>query len=331
MTNPESALLSVRSLTIRFPALRGAPESTPVSGVDFDIFKGETLALVGESGSGKSLTGLALLGLVPHPGMIDPASRITLLDQEITALRGEALRRIRGRRIGMVFQDPGTSLTPVLTIGVQLREALTAHRSMGRAEARRLCEALLGEAGMPDPSAGYEAFPHELSGGLRQRALIAIALAGEPDLLIADEPTSALDVTVQAQILETIDRLRASRGMAVLLITHDLGIVAGRADRVAVMYAGQIVEQRSTLGLFRAPAHPYTRALLRAIPRIEARAAELVTIPGTVPLPSDWHSGCRFHPRCGEALARCARENPPVVPLGTGEWSRCWLPEEERK
>jgi oligopeptide/dipeptide ABC transporter ATP-binding protein len=331
LRTPDSELLTVRHLTIRFPALRGAPPSTPVSDVEFEIAKGETLALVGESGSGKSLTGLALLGLIPHPGTIDPASRITLQGQEITSLKGEALRQIRGGRIGMVFQDPGTSLTPVLTIGTQLSEAITAHRRTGKAEARRRAEVLLEEAGMPDPSAGYDAYPHELSGGLRQRALIAIALAGEPDLLIADEPTSALDVTVQAQILETIDRLRTSRGMAVLLITHDLGIVAGRADRVAVMYGGHIVEQRDTAGLFRSPAHPYTRALLRAIPRIDSAAAELVTIPGAVPLPSDWRPGCRFHPRCGEALARCALENPPAVPLGTGEWSRCWLPENERR
>jgi oligopeptide/dipeptide ABC transporter ATP-binding protein len=324
-------LLTVRDLTIRFPPLRGAPESTPVAGVDFEIMKGETLALVGESGSGKSLTGLALLGLVPHPGTVGAESRITLEGREITSLSEPALREIRGRRIGMVFQDPGTSLTPVLTVGSQLREALTAHRPMPKADARRRGEALLGEAGIPDPSAGYDAYPHELSGGLRQRALIAIALAGEPDLLIADEPTSALDVTVQAQILETIDRLRASRGMAVLLITHDLGIVAGRADRVLVMYAGQIVEQRSTLGLFRSPSHPYTRALLRAIPRIDTAATELVAIPGSVAPPSEWRPGCRFQPRCGEALARCAMENPPVVPLGTGEWTRCWLPDEERR
>jgi peptide/nickel transport system ATP-binding protein len=326
----ESALLSVHGLTIRFPAARGMPEATPVTDLGFEIRRGEILALVGESGSGKSLSGLALLGLVPHPGRIEPGSSIRLEGQEVTGLRGEALRAIRGGRIGMVFQDPLTSLTPVLTIGTQLREAIAAHRSVARGEARRIGEARLAEVGMPDPAAGYDAYPHELSGGLRQRALIAIALAGEPDLLVADEPTSALDVTVQAQILETIDRLRADRGMAVLLITHDLGIVAGRADRVAVMYAGQIVEQRDTRGLFRAPAHPYTRALLSAIPRLEAPRSELVTIPGAVPSPSQWPGGCRFHPRCGEALARCARENPPVVPLGTAEWTRCWLAEGDR-
>lgn len=322
---PLGPLLAVRNLTIRFPRTRGLPESRPVSSVNLDLRRGEMLALVGESGSGKSLTGLALLGLVPHPGQISPESSICLDQREITVLRGEALRAIRGRRIGMVFQDPLTSLTPVLTVGSQLREALTAHRPLPRGEARRIAERLLAEVGMPDPVAGYDAYPHELSGGLRQRALIAIALAGEPDLLVADEPTSALDVTVQAQILETLDRLRASRGMAVLLITHDLGIVAGRADRVAVMYAGQIVEERPTGALFRAPAHPYTRALLRAIPRLDARPGDLAPIPGTVPLPWDWGPGCRFQPRCGEALARCAREAPPVVPLGAGETSRCWL------
>ncbi len=322
-------LLQVRGLTIRFPATRSAAEAIPVRGVDFDLYRGEILALVGESGSGKSLTGLSLLGLVPHPGRVDPDSRLLLGDQDINRLSPRDLRAVRGRRIGMVFQDPSTSLTPVLTIGTQLREALTAHRQLDAAEARRRAEALLLEAGMPDPEAGYGAYPHELSGGLRQRAMIAIALAGEPDLLIADEPTSALDVTVQAQILETIDRLRAERGMAVLLITHDLGIVAGRADRVAVMYAGQIVEQRATAELFRSPAHPYTRALLKAIPRLDRAAGELLTIPGAVPSPAEWRTGCRFHPRCGEALSRCAFENPPVIPLGTGEWSRCWLPEEK--
>jgi len=323
-------LLRVRRLTIRFPATRNGPEAIPVSGVDLEIHRGETLALVGESGSGKSLTGLSLLGLVPHPGQVDAVSQLFLDEQDINTLKPEQLRAIRGRRIGMVFQDPATSLTPVLTVGSQLREAITAHRAMKKTDARARAESLLSEVGMPDPTAGYEAYPHELSGGLRQRAMIAIALAGEPDLLIADEPTSALDVTVQAQILETIDRLRAERGMAVLLITHDLGIVAGRADRVAVMYAGQIVELRRTADLFRQPSHPYTRALLHAIPRLD-RAAELVTIPGIVPSPADWRMGCRFQPRCAEALPRCATETPPVVPLGNGEWSRCWLAQEKSR
>ena len=318
-------LLEVRDLTIRFP-MQSGNVATPVSHVSFRIERGETLALVGESGSGKSLTGLALLGLVPPPGYLDAKTRILLDGGDIAGLSGESIRTIRGRRIGIVFQDALTSLTPVLTIGSQLNEAITAHRRMSSAAARDAAIALLGEVGLPDPAATYAAYPHELSGGQRQRALIAIALAGQPDLLIADEATTALDVTIQAQVLETLDRLRATRGMAVLLITHDLGIVAGRADRVAVMYAGQIVEEAATVQLFQAPAHPYTRALFRAIPRIETTALELTPIPGSVPLPDEWHPGCRFQPRCSEALPQCATREPPMVPLAPGAASRCWLP-----
>ena len=321
-------LLDVRNLTIRFPT-RSGPPGIPVSHVDLSIARGETLALVGESGSGKSLTGLALLGLVPPPGQVDPESRILLDGQNIAGLSGEAIRAIRGGRIGIVFQDALTSLTPVLTVGSQLREAITAHRRLSRTAARDAALQLLGEVGLPDPAASAAAYPHELSGGQRQRALIAIALAGQPDLLIADEATTALDVTIQAQVLETLDRLRASRGMAILLITHDLGIVAGRADRVAVMYAGQIVEVASTPRLFEAPAHPYTRALFRAIPRLESAPEQLLPIGGSVPLADEWTAGCRFQPRCPEALPQCATLEPPVVPLAAGETSRCWLPAQE--
>jgi oligopeptide/dipeptide ABC transporter ATP-binding protein len=319
-----SSLLEVHDLTIRFPASSG--HAVPVSAVSLRLERGETLALVGESGSGKTLTGLALLGLVPHPGRVDPTSRVLLDGVDVTRLTGDALRAIRGGRIGIVFQDALTSLTPVLTVGNQLREAITAHRRMSAQAARDAAVALLGEVGLPDPTSTYGAYPHELSGGQRQRALIAIALAGEPDLLIADEATTALDVTVQAQVLETLDRLRATRGMAILLITHDLGLVAGRADRVAVMYAGQIVEEAATASLFAAPAHPYTRALFRAIPRLENPVDQLIPIQGNVPLPEEWHAGCRFQPRCGEALDRCATLDPPVVPLAPGASSRCWLP-----
>lgn len=320
-----SPLLEIRDLTILFPARQGAP-AVPVSHLNLRIERGETLALVGESGSGKSLTALALLGLLPPPGRLSTGSRILLDGVDIAGLSGEAIRAIRGRRIGMVFQDALTSLTPVLTVGAQLREAVTAHQRLPAAEARAAALGLLLEAGLPDPAASYAAYPHELSGGQRQRALIAIALAGKPDLLIADEATTALDVTIQAQVLETLERLRATRGMAVLLITHDLGIVAGQADRVAVMYAGQIVEEASTARLFDAPAHPYTRALFRAIPRLDGAADLLTPIPGSVPLPSEWHAGCRFEPRCREALPRCATKDPPVVPLAPNESSRCWLP-----
>lgn len=323
-------LLEVRDLRIGFP-LPGGRTAFPVDGVSFRLGRGETVALVGESGCGKSLTSLALLRLVPPPGRIMAGSRILLDGNDVMALDAEALRQVRGRRIGIVFQDPMTSLNPVLTVGAQVREAVTAHRRLRKSEAKARAIALLGEAEIPDPDGRYDSYPHELSGGLRQRALIAIALAGEPDLLIADEPTTALDVTVQAQVLELLDRLRKSRGMAVLLITHDLGIVAGRADRVAVMYAGQIVEEAPTARLFAAPGHPYTRALFRSIPRLDSVVERLAQIPGGVPSPEAWPSGCRFHPRCTEALARCAGEIPPVVDEGGGQTARCWLPAEGRR
>ncbi len=318
-----TALLDVQDLRVAFPGDHGPVH--PVDGVSFRIARGETLALVGESGSGKSLTALALLRLVPSPGRIGDGSRVLLDGTDVLSMDAEALRGVRGRRIGIVFQDPMSSLNPVYTAGAQVREAVTAHRRLPSRAAKERAIALLAEAGIPDPTVRYDSYPHELSGGLRQRVLIAIALAGEPDLLIADEPTTALDVTVQAQILELLDRLQAARGMAVLLITHDLGVVAGRADRVAVMYAGQIVEEAPTGDLFRAPAHPYTRALFRAIPRLETAAKRLVPIPGVVPLPGRWPSGCRFHPRCPEVLVRCPLDVPPVADAGAGHASRCWL------
>jgi oligopeptide/dipeptide ABC transporter ATP-binding protein len=319
-----SDLLEIRDLRIRFPA-PGGGFATPVDGVSLRVARGETLALVGESGSGKSLTALALLRLVPPPGRIETGSRILLEGLDLLSLTGEALRAVRGARIGLVLQDAMTSLNPVLSIGEQVRETVAAHHHVSRKEARERATVLLAEVGIPGPDARYGAYPHELSGGLRQRALIALALAGEPELLIADEPTTALDVTVQAQILELFDQLRVARGMAVLMITHDLGLVAGRADRVAVMYAGQIVEEASTARLFRSPAHPYTRALFASIPRLEGARDRLLPIAGAVPLPDAWPGGCRFHPRCREVLSRCATELPPVVPLAPGESARCWL------
>jgi ABC-type dipeptide/oligopeptide/nickel transport system ATPase component len=232
-----------------------------VDGVSFTLDRGETLALVGESGCGKSLTGLSLLRLVPPAGRIEAGSRIALGDTDLLTLKGDALRRIRGRRIGMIFQDPMSSLNPVFKVGDQIAEGILAHFDVPRREARERAVALLQEVGIPDPAARADAYPHQLSGGMRQRVMIAIALAAEPEILVADEPTTALDVTVQAQILEVLDRLQAAHGMAVLLITHDLGIVAGRADRVAVMYAGQIVEEADTSELFARPSHPYTQGL----------------------------------------------------------------------
>jgi oligopeptide/dipeptide ABC transporter ATP-binding protein len=317
-----TAVLEVESLSVSFPAPQG--RVIPVDGVSFTLARGETLALVGESGAGKSLTSLALLRLVPPPGRIDPGATLRLNGADILALEGEALRQIRGRHIAMVFQDAMTSLNPVLTVGDQISETIRAHFPVPAREARRRAEALLNEVGLGETAERYGSYPHQLSGGMRQRVMLAIALAAEPELLIADEPTSALDVTVQAQILELLDRLQAARGMTVLLVTHDLGIVAGRADRVAVMYAGRIVEEAPVDRLFHQPGHPYTRGLLASLPRLRGPKAPLAPIPGAVPVPGQWPPGCRFHPRCPQAMARCLTD-PPPVPLGPGHTMRCWL------
>jgi peptide/nickel transport system ATP-binding protein len=235
-----------------------------------------------------------------------------------------AMRAVRGGRIGMVFQDPMTSLNPVLTAGDQIAEAIRAHRAVARRDARARAEALLGEVGIADPARRLDEYPHQLSGGMRQRVMIAIALAAEPEIIIADEPTTALDVTVQAQILELLDRLRQERGMAVLLISHDLGVVAGRADDMCVMYAGQIVERASTRQLFEAPAHPYTRGLFASVPTITGPRERLTPIAGSVPPPNAWPGGCRFGPRCPERFARC--DQMPSLRRGApGHEARCWL------
>jgi oligopeptide/dipeptide ABC transporter ATP-binding protein len=321
-------VLDVSNLRVSFP---GANHSSfyPVDGVSFSLQRGETLALVGESGSGKSLTSLALLQLVPAPGRIEPGSSIKLGETDVLALEGESLRRIRGRRIGMIFQDPMTSLNPVFTVESQITEGILAHFKISKAEARDRALHLLQEVGIPDPVERLKAYPHQLSGGMRQRVMIAIALSAEPEILVADEPTTALDVTVQAQILEVLDELRGRRGMAVLLITHDLGIVAGRADRVAVMYAGQIVEEAPTAQLFAKPSHPYTQGLFASVPRITGPLQRLNPIRGTVPAASAWPSGCRFRPRCPKAFDRSEVE-PPLIPIGPDHRMRCWLAEEPK-
>jgi peptide/nickel transport system ATP-binding protein len=318
-------VLDVRDLRVSFPAPDGH-RFFPVDGVSFTLDRGETLALVGESGCGKSLTSLALLRLVPPPGRVEPGSTIRLGDTDVLSLEGEALRHIRGRRIGMIFQDPMTSLNPVFTVGDQIAEGVRAHLSVSRAEARERARALLQEVGIPDPASRLDAYPHQLSGGMRQRVMIAIALAAEPEILVADEPTTALDVTVQAQILEVLDRLRRARGMAVLLITHDLGIVAGRADRVAVMYAGQIVEEAPTPELFAHPSHPYTQGLFASVPRISGPVTRLTPIGGTVPPPTAWPAGCRFRPRCPQAFDK-SQLPPELLTVGPDHRMRCWLAE----
>jgi peptide/nickel transport system ATP-binding protein len=320
-------VLTVENLGISFPAAGGA-RVRPVDGVSFSLERGKTLALVGESGCGKSLTSLALLRLVPAPGRIDEGSSIRLGDTDVLSLAGEPLRRIRGRRIGMIFQDPMTSLNPVFTVGDQIAEGVRAHFDVSRGEARQRALKLLQEVGIPDPVSRLDAYPHQLSGGMRQRIMIAIALSAEPEILVADEPTTALDVTVQAQILEVLDRLRDSHGMAVLLITHDLGIVAGRADRVAVMYAGQIVEEANTAALFANPSHPYTQGLFASVPRLTGPVERLSPIRGSVPPPGAWPTGCRFRPRCPQAFEK-SEEMPPLLPVGPDHRMRCWLAERD--
>ena len=325
---PSDTLLTVEDLVVSFPGkLRS---SVPVDGVSFTLARGETLALVGESGCGKSLTSLALLRLIPPPGRIEPGSRISFDGTDVLGLKENALRDIRGRRIGMVFQDPMTSLNPVFTIGDQVAEGIRAHFPVSRREASDRAVALLNEVGISDAASRARDYPHQMSGGMRQRVMIAMALACEPELLIADEPTTALDVTVQAQILEILDALRKARGMAVLLITHDLGIVAGRADRVAVMYAGQIVEQARTHQLFARPSHPYTQGLLASVPRLTGPRGRLTPIAGTVPTPDAWPSGCRFRPRCPQAFDK-SELPPPPLPVEEGHWMRCWLAERGKQ
>jgi peptide/nickel transport system ATP-binding protein len=319
-------LLDVQDLRIAFPDGAGG-RIHPVDGVSFTLARGEMLALVGESGCGKSLTSLALLRLVPPPGRIEAGSRLRLGDTDVLALEGEALRQIRGRRIGMIFQDPMTSLNPVFTVGDQITEGMHAHFKVSKKEARERALALLTEVGIPDPAARFDAYPHQLSGGMRQRVMIAIALAAEPEILIADEPTTALDVTVQAQILEVLDRLRETRGMAILLITHDLGVVAGRADRTAVMYAGQIVEAAPTPELFARPQHPYTLGLFGSVPRLTGPRERLTPIKGSVPPPAAWPTGCRFRTRCPIVHPKSA-EMPPLLPAGPDHRSRCWLAQD---
>ncbi len=314
----ERPLLSVEGLGV---AMGGVPVLEDVS---FAIAPGETLGLVGESGCGKSVTALSIMRLLPEPPARIASGRIVFDGTDLLDLDAERLRSIRGDRIAMIFQEPMTSLNPVFTIGDQIGESLIVHRGASRAAARAEAARLLDLVGIPAAASRLDRYPHELSGGQRQRAMIAIALACKPRLLIADEPTTALDVTVQAQILDLIARLRRELGMAVLLITHDLGVVAEFCDRVAVMYAGRIVEEAPATALFAAPGHRYTEALLRSMPAANAPGRDLPSIPGSVPPPAARGAGCVFAPRCGFATPRCRAELPP---LGAPPHRlRCWHP-----
>ena len=314
-------LLEVRGLRTVFPEGRG---SVPVvDDVDLSIGRGETVALVGESGCGKSMTALSILRLVPRPGRIETGS-LRLGGRDVRALPVAEMRRLRGREVAMIFQEPMTSLNPVVTCGDQVAEVLLLHERLSRREARRRVLELFEQVGIPDPAERIDAHPHQLSGGLKQRVMIAMALAARPRLLIADEPTTALDVTIQAQILELLARLRSELGMSILLITHDLGIVNELADRVAVMYAGRVVETGTREEILGAPRHPYTQGLLRSMPARARRGERLAEIPGVVPAARDWPAGCRFADRCPLVMERCRRELPRPVTLSPSHVAHCF-------
>ncbi len=331
-------LLEIRNLNIEFPAfaLRGQSPDQPapaqsnyfpaVRDVSFSIGSGEVLGLVGESGSGKSITSLGIMRLLP------PQTRVTgdLLYSEngntrnLLTLPEDSIRQLRGSRIAMIFQEPMTALNPVMRVGDQISEAVLAHRSLSKREAAQLAVQAMAEVAIPEPERRARDYPHQLSGGMRQRVMIAMAIANRPQLLIADEPTTALDVTIQAQILELLGELRVKFGLTMLFVSHDLAVVSEIADHVAVMYAGSLIELGSKEQIFRTPAHPYTQGLLQAAPSLKTeRARPLASIPGTVPPLHSMPPGCAFEPRCGFRVPECARALPPLVEVGTGHWSRC--------
>ena len=315
-------LLRVEGLSTVFATPAGP--LTAVDGVDLTVSRGEVVAVVGESGCGKTMLALSILGLVPPPGRI-VAGRAELGGVDVLALPESQRRQVRGKRAAMIFQEPMTALNPVLTIGEQVAEPLRVHAGASRRESLAAAEAMLARVGLPDPGRQLGSYPHELSGGQRQRVMIAMALMLRPELLIADEPTTALDVTVQGQILALMLDLARDAGTAILFVTHNLGVVAQTADRVAVMYAGRLVEEAAVDAFFQGPAHPYSRGLLASLPRLDAPGRRLTPVPGMVPSLAALPTGCHFHPRCGEAFAPCADNAPPLFELPGGRQARCWL------
>ena len=322
--SPRRTVLEVEDVRTRFHTRDGTVHA--VNGISFDLSEGELLGVVGESGSGKSVTMMSLLKLLPTPPAEIVSGRVRLDGEDLMGLGLDDLRQVRGARVGFVFQDPMTSLNPVLTVGYQLTEPLRVHLRMDRSAARRHAVELLERVGIPAAASRLDDFPHQFSGGMRQRVMIAIALACNPRVLIADEPTTALDVTIQAQILELVKRLRRESGMAIVWITHDLGVMAGLADRVMVMYGGLVVERASVARLYRDPRHPYTRGLLATLPRLDGtRAERLESIPGQPPNLDRAPSACPFAPRCSHAFDRCRQENPPLEVVADGHEVACWL------
>ena len=319
MTDP---LLSIQDLHLVFDTTRGQLKA--LNGISFDVRSGEVFGVVGETGCGKTVTGLSVLRLLPQTATI-PQGRILFRGQDLLSLSEREMRKVRGGQIAMIFQNPGSSLNPVFTIGSQMVAIIRKHFSISKKEARARAEAMLEAVGLPDVQRIFTSYPHQLSGGMQQRVMIAIALSCEPDLLIADEPTTALDVTIQAQILALLKDLRDRLGIAIVLITHNLGVVAKTCDRLAVLYAGRVVETGPTRTIFKDPEHPYTRGLMRAIPRPEFRGKRLEAIPGSVPGNPGAIVGCAFAPRCSLAFDRCHVEAPPLVSVGEDHQCACFL------
>ena len=317
-------LLEVEDLKVSFATYAGTVHA--VRGVSFFLGAGDSLALVGESGCGKSVTARAIMGLMKKPGRLEPGSAIRFKGRDLSTFSKEGLREYKGGEAALVFQEALSALDPTMRVGKQICEAVLAHSDVTAAEARERAIGLLREVGIPEPERRFSQFPHELSGGMRQRVMIAIAFAGAPDLLICDEPTTALDVTIQDQILEKIREIRARRGAAVLMITHDMGVVASIAQNMVVMYAGLVVEKGRTSDVFKSPRHPYTKALMRAVPRMDtAVGQELAAIPGSPPDLLDPPAGCPFCARCPYAMRACAKVMPPVTDFGDGHTASCWL------
>jgi oligopeptide/dipeptide ABC transporter ATP-binding protein len=316
-------ILQVNNLKTSFFTSDGVV--TAVDGVSFSIREGETLAIVGESGCGKSVTSLSIMGLIPWPPGKILHGQIFLDGGDLLLKSEEEMQKVRGNKISMIFQEPMTSLNPVLSVGFQIMEALELHQGLSTGDAMKKAVEMLRLVGIPEPERRVAEYPHQMSGGMRQRVMIAMALACNPRLLIADEPTTALDVTIQAQILDLMGRLQQDMGTAILLITHDMGVVAEMAERVIVMYAGQFVEEGDVESIFDHPLHPYTSGLLSSIPRVDVDSERLHVIPGAVPSPFEFPSGCRFHPRCNQSIQRCRDEEPQLFQIGPGRKVRCWL------
>ncbi|OLS34716.1 ABC transporter ATP-binding protein [Bacillus sp. MRMR6] len=321
----EPPILEVTHLTTKFQLENGM--FSAVDDISFSVNKGETVCIVGESGCGKSITALSIMGLVPSPPGVPSTGVIKLEGENLLDYTQKEMLKVRGKDISMIFQEPMTSLNPVFQIGPQVAEVLLNHKKIKKSEALKLAVEMLRKVGISQPEIRAKAYPHQLSGGMRQRVMIAMALACNPKLLIADEPTTALDVTIQAQILELMKALKSSFGTAIVLITHDLGVVADMADRVVVMYAGSIVEVTDVFSLFKNPSHPYTEGLLQSIPRMEKKVKHLNVTDGSIPMLNEMPQGCKFHPRCPYATEKCRNERPALKEIAAGHQVACWYAE----